>query len=110
MVKITRSLKRSPRGELEITDLNGVYLSRGDLDVVRLGRGIAWLDAGTFDALLDAGSFIATLERRQGLKVACIEEIAWRNDWIGDDQLERLAARHGSSDYGRYLRDLLVVR
>ncbi len=102
-----RTLRPSARGELEITDLNRLYLEAGRLAVVTLGRGHTWLDAGTHDALLEAGEFVATLERRQGVRVACPEEIAWRRGWIGDEDLERLAAPLAKSGYGRYLLDLL---
>jgi glucose-1-phosphate thymidylyltransferase len=107
VVELAHSLKPSPRGELEITDLNRLYLERGELTVERMGRGYAWFDAGTHDSLLEAGQFIATLEKRQGLKVACPEEIAWRNGWIDDAQLERLARRLEQSGYGRYLLNTL---
>ncbi|MGN6486335.1 MAG: glucose-1-phosphate thymidylyltransferase RfbA [Devosia sp.] len=107
VVELARSLKPSPRGELEITDLNRLYLEMGELTVERMGRGYAWFDAGTHDSLLEAGQFIATLEKRQGLKVACPEEIAWRNGWIDDGQLERLARRLEQSGYGRYLLNTL---
>ncbi len=107
VVELARQLKPSPRGELEITDLNRLYLEAGELTVERMGRGYAWLDTGTHDSLLEAGQFIATLEKRQGLKVACPEEIAWRNGWIDDAQLERLAQPLEKSGYGRYLTTLL---
>lgn len=100
------SLRPSPRGELEITDINRLYLEEDALRAERLGRGIAWLDTGTFDSLLDSANFIATLERRQGLKVACIEEIAWRRKWIDDDALLRLADLYAGSEYGDYVRRL----
>jgi glucose-1-phosphate thymidylyltransferase len=107
VVRLARELKPSPRGELEITDLNRLYLEAGKLQVERMGRGYAWLDTGTHDSLLEAGQFIATLEKRQGLKVACPEEIAWRNGWIDDAQLERLARPLEKSGYGRYLNSIL---
>ena len=107
VLEFARQLKPSPRGELEITDLNRLYLDAGELTVERMGRGFAWLDTGTHDSLLEAGQFIATLEKRQGLKVACPEEIAWRNGWIDDTQLERLARPLEKSGYGRYLISLL---
>lgn len=105
-VEIARSLKPSARGELEITDLNRRYLEAGTLDLEVFGRGYAWLDTGTPDALLDAGEFIAAIERRQSLKVACLEEIAWRNKWISDDELYRAAGRLKGSEYARYLLGL----
>jgi glucose-1-phosphate thymidylyltransferase len=100
-------LKPSARGELEITDLNRLYLERGALSVEKMGRGYAWLDTGTHESMLEAGLFIQTIERRQGLKIACPEEIAFNLGLIGGEQLERLAAALGKSDYGRYLRRLL---
>jgi glucose-1-phosphate thymidylyltransferase len=107
VAELARTVKPSARGELEITDLNRLYLERGDLTVEIMGRGFAWLDTGTHDSLLDAGQFIATIEKRQGLKVACPEEIAWRQGWIDDAQLERCAADLGKSTYADYLRTLL---
>ena len=104
---IAASLKPSPRGELEITDVNRVYLEQGTLQVQTLGRGYAWLDTGTHDSLLEAGQFIATIEKRQGLKVACPEEIAFRAGWIDAAQLDRLAAPMKKNGYGQYLLRLL---
>jgi glucose-1-phosphate thymidylyltransferase len=101
------ALRPSARGELEITDLNRSYLESGQLHAERLGRGYAWLDTGTHDALLDAGQFIATIERRQGLKVACPEEIAFRLGWISADALAQLAQRGGSNSYAAYLKSVL---
>ena len=108
VVDIARAVRPSARGELEITSVNQAYLERGQLNVQIMKRGYAWLDTGTHDSLLDAGHFIATLERRQGLKVACPEEIAWRAGWIDDAQLQRLAAPLAKTGYGRYLLSLLV--
>jgi glucose-1-phosphate thymidylyltransferase len=110
VVDIARELRPSPRGELEITDVNRVYLERGRLDVQMLGRGHAWLDTGTHDSLLEAGLFIQTIERRQGLRVGSPEEIAWRQRWIDDEQLGRLAAGLGKSTYGHYLARLPTER
>lgn len=104
---IAASIKPSPRGELEITDVNRRYLEQGQLNVEIMGRGMAWLDTGTHDSLLDASQFIATLEKRQGLKVACPEEIAWRKGWITNSQLENAALQLGKSSYGGYLLGLL---
>jgi len=104
---IAAGLKPSPRGELEITDVNRVYLEQGTLQVQTLGRGYAWLDTGTHDSLLDAGQFIATIEKRQGLKVACPEEIAWRHGWIDAGQMQRLAEPMQKNGYGQYLMRLL---
>jgi glucose-1-phosphate thymidylyltransferase len=108
VVEIAKALKPSPRGELEITDLNKAYLEKGKLWVNQLGRGVAWLDVGTFDSLLGASVFVQSLEQRQGLKVACIEEIAFHKGLIDFAQLEKLAAAHGSGDYGTYLRQVLL--
>lgn len=110
VVEIARSIKPSARGELEITDVNREYLARGTLDVQIMSRGMAWLDTGTHDALLEAAQFVQTLEKRQGLKVGCPEEIAWRMGWIDDGQLERLAAPLMKSGYGNYLLELLERR
>jgi glucose-1-phosphate thymidylyltransferase len=101
--EIAASLKPSPRGELEITDLNRVYLEEGDLHVERLGRGFAWLDTGTMDSLVEASTFVRTLERRQGLRIACPEEIAFTRGLIGREQLIALGQKLGKSEYGRYL-------
>lgn len=107
VVEIAHSLKPSARGEIEITDVNDAYLQRGDLSTVFLSRGYAWFDTGTHDSLLDASNYIATIERRQGLKVACLEEIAWRQGWISDDQVEQLARPMAKCGYGMYLLSLV---
>jgi glucose-1-phosphate thymidylyltransferase len=107
VVGIAENLKPSPRGELEITDVNRCYLERGQLHTEILGRGIAWLDTGTHDSLLEAGTFIHTIEKRQGLKVACPEEIVYRLGYINADQLRTLAARISKSTYGQYLLRIL---
>jgi len=106
-VELAKILTPSPRGELEITDLNRLYLEQSQLNVEIMGRGYAWLDTGTHESLLDAGQFIATLENRQGLKVACPEEIAFRQQWINAEQLERLAQPLLKNGYGKYLMQLL---
>ena len=107
VAQLARSLKPSARGELEITDLNRLYLEQGKLNVEIMGRGYAWLDTGTHESLLEAGQFIATLENRQGLKVACPEEIAFRQKWIGAEQLEKLARPLAKNGYGQYLLRVL---
>ena len=106
VIEIAAGLKPSARGELEITDVNRAYLALGDLTVEKLGRGIAWLDTGTHESLMQASTFIRTIEQRQGLKVACIEEIAFRNGFIDTAQVERLAAPMRNNDYGRYLLEM----
>jgi glucose-1-phosphate thymidylyltransferase len=110
VVGLAHGLKPSPRGELEITDLNRLYLDQGALTVEVMGRGQAWLDTGTHESLLEAGQFIQTIEKRQGLKVACPEEIAWRKGWIDAAALERLAQPLIKSGYGQYLMGLLSDR
>jgi len=104
--EIAKNLKPSPRGELEITDLNRVYMERGDLRVQPLGRGFAWLDTGTHRSLIEASNFVEALEERQGLKIACLEEIAWNNGWIDSNQLELATQNLGKSNYAEYLRFL----
>jgi len=107
VVKIARSLKPSARGELEITDVNRAYLEKGNLKVVRLGRGIAWLDTGTHDSMLDASNFIATIEKRQGQKIACVEEIAYRMRFINRQQMQALLDRMADNSYKGYLLDVV---
>ncbi len=103
VIEIAKSIKPSPRGELEITDVNNAYLRRGDLNVERFGRGFAWLDTGTHDSLLEASQYVQTIEHRQGLKVACLEEISYQHKWIDREQLLRRADALGKTGYGQYL-------
>ncbi|AZE52471.1 Glucose-1-phosphate thymidylyltransferase [Pseudomonas synxantha] len=103
VIKIAKAVQPSPRGELEITDVNNAYLKRGDLHVERFGRGFAWLDTGTHDSLLEASTYVQTIEHRQGLKVACLEEIAYENGWIDRDYLLERAKYFGKTGYGQYL-------
>ena len=104
---LARSLKPSPRGELEITDLNRLYLDEGTLRVKRFGRGTAWLDTGTHESLLEAGDFVRAIQNRQGLQIACLEEIAYNKGWLTVEALAEIAARFGKSTYGTYLKRLL---
>ena len=105
--ELAADLEPSDCGELEITDLNRRYLDRGELEVEMLGRGYAWLDAGTHKSLIEASSFIQAIEERQGLKVGCLQEIAWRNGWITTDEFRSEAEASGKSSYGDYLREVL---
>lgn len=107
VVDVAKNIQPSERGELEITDVNKQYLEWGDLSVQVFGRGLAWLDMGTHESLLQASMFIETIENRQGLKVACLEEIAFRQGYIGENELEKAATQYGKSGYGRYLRMVL---
>ncbi len=107
VVSIAKSLTPSARGELEITDINNVYLNRGDLDVIKMGRGMAWLDTGTHANLLEAGNYVMTIQNRQGLYIACIEEIAYKKGFIDAKQLEALIEPLKKTDYGNYLVDVL---
>lgn len=110
VVEITKKLKPSPRGELEITDVNKAYLSEGKLLVQKLGRGVAWLDTGTHESLLEAANFIATIENRQGLKVGCPEEVAWRMGFLNDTEFQQLIATIPNNSYREYLANLLEHR
>lgn len=107
VVEIAKNVEPSHRGELEITCVNNAYLERGDLNVERLGRGFAWLDTGTHDSLLEAAQYVQTIEHRQGLKVACLEEIAWKQGWLSDGQLLETARALSKTGYGQYLKNLI---
>ncbi|KAB0480376.1 glucose-1-phosphate thymidylyltransferase [Pseudomonas reinekei] len=106
VIEIAKAVKPSPRGELEITDINNAYLERGDLQVERFGRGFAWLDTGTHDSLLEASQYVQTIEHRQGLKIACLEEIAYQNSWINREHLLERSRYFGKTGYGQYLAKL----
>lgn len=108
VVEIAKNIQPSPRGELEITDVNNVYLSKGKLEVAVLDRGTAWLDTGTFDSLNDASEFVSVIEKRQGFKIGCIEEIAFRNRFITEEKLIETAVKYGKSGYGEYLKKLVI--
>ena len=107
VVEIAKNVKPSERGELEITDVNRAYLETGELNVSVMGRGFAWLDTGTHDSLMEAGQFVQTIEHRQGLKVACLEEISYRNGWLSDEVLQRQATALAKTGYGQYLQRVL---
>jgi glucose-1-phosphate thymidylyltransferase len=107
VVEMAKKVQPSHRGELEITTLNQMYLDRGDLHVELLGRGFAWLDTGTHESLLEAAMFVETIEKRQGFKIACLEEISWRNEWLSDEQVLKAARTFSKNNYGQYLKNLL---
>jgi glucose-1-phosphate thymidylyltransferase len=107
VVEMAKQVKPSHRGELEITTLNQMYMERGDLNVELLGRGFAWLDTGTYDSLLKAAMFVETIEKRQGYKIACLEEIAWNNGWLSSEQVMQTAKSLSKNSYGQYLRDVV---
>ena len=109
-VEYAKSLKFSRRGELEITDLNNIYLSKKKLNVKLLGRGFAWLDTGTHESMLDASNFIQTVERRQGLKIACLEEIAFNKKWINKKNLQKLSKKYRNNNYGKYLESIIKIK
>lgn len=107
VIEMAKKVKPSERGELEITTINQMYMERGDLNVELLGRGFAWLDTGTHESLLEAAMFVETIEKRQGYKIACLEEIAWRSGWLSDDELQSASKSLSKNNYGQYLSDLL---
>jgi len=110
VVEIAKSIKSSNRGELEITSLNKIYLKQGNLKVELLGRGFAWLDTGTYENLLAASQFVETIEKRQGFKIACLEEIAWRNGWLSDDDLFEKSEKMKNNEYGQYLKSIINIK
>ncbi|CBA27033.1 glucose-1-phosphate thymidylyltransferase RfbA [Cronobacter turicensis] len=110
VVEYAKQVKPSSRGELEITSINQMYMEAGKLNVELLGRGFAWLDTGTHDSLIEASTFVQTVEKRQGFKIACLEEIAWRNGWLNDDDVRRVAQQLAKTGYGQYLLELLRAR
>ena len=110
IINLVNDIDLSIRNELEITSINKMYLERGDLNVEVLGRGFAWLDTGTHQSLLEASSFVETIEKRQGFKIACLEEIGWKKGWIDDNKLLRVSRKYGTSNYGSYLKDLIDFR
>lgn len=110
VVEYAKQVKPSERGELEITSINQMYLEAGNLTVELLGRGFAWLDTGTHDSLIEASTFVQTVEKRQGFKIACLEEIAWRNGWLDDEGVKRAASSLAKTGYGQYLLELLRAR
>ncbi len=110
VVEYAKQVKPSSRGELEITSINQMYMEAGKLNVELLGRGFAWLDTGTHDSLIEASTFVQTVEKRQGFKIACLEEIAWRNGWLDDDGVKRVAQQLAKTGYGQYLMELLRAR
>lgn len=110
VVEIAKKIKPSARGELEITSINNEYLERGKLNVELLGRGFAWLDTGTYDSLMDAGQYVQTIEKRQGFKIACLEEIAFNQGWLTAQKIQRTADKLMKNSYGQYLHDLVNKR
>ena len=107
VIEIAKQVKPSDRGELEITTINQAYMERGDLNVELLGRGFAWLDTGTHESLIEAGMFVQTIEKRQGFKIACLEEIAYHNDWLTENDLKAIGSKLSKNSYGQYLLDLV---